>query len=225
MSVVSTMSALAGVPVTPGPDEAREWAEEELAKRVYEAAEPTLIDRVAMAIGDFLDSLFTTGMNVSWSPTVIVIVLVAVAALVVLGLLIWGRPKPAHRQTQRSSLLFGEDDLRPASELRRDAEAHAAAGDWDAAIADRFRALARSLEERDVLEPLPGLTARALAGIAAEFFPDHSAGAHAGAAHFDDVRYLRRPGTAGMYAEVAAVDDAIARSRPVKMAAAFEMTS
>lgn len=213
---------LATIPVTPDPDEARDWAEKELSRGVYEASQPTLIDRIAGAIVDFFRSLTLSDVQTPWNPLVVIIAFVVIAALVVAGLLIWGRPRLAHRQRERSSLLFGEDDRRAASELRADAEAHAAAGRWDEAIADRFRALARGLEERDIIEPLPGTTARTLAQTATEFFPAHVDALHSGARSFDDVRYLRRPGTEPMYAEVAAVDEAIAGTRPAKLAAALE---
>lgn len=215
-------AALSALPDQPGPDEARELAERELARHVYDAAQPTVIDRIALAISDFLDSLSFSGVGVSWSPIIVIVVIVVLIALIAAGLAIWGRPKLANRRKPSSALLFGEDDLRSAAELRADAETHAAAGRWDEAIVSRFRALARSLDERDVLDPIPGLTALGLAGIAAEFFPAQQPRVRAGAAAFDDVRYLRRPGTAEMYAQVAGVDEEIALTRPAKLAFAFE---
>lgn len=205
------------IPVTPGPDEAREWAERELADPVYDAAQPTFIDRVAQAIGDFLSRLFSGPIGGEWSPLLGLIVLLVIAALVVGALLIWGRPRPAHRVSGSSTPLFGEDETRSADELRGSAAAHAAAERWDQAIVERYRALARGLEERDVLDALPGTTARALAVRATEYFPAQAAGLHAGAAAFDDVRYLRRRGTAEMYASVSATDDEIARTRPAQL--------
>lgn len=202
------------IPVTPGPDEAREWAERELADPVYDAAQPTFIDRIAQAIGDFLTQLLSGPVGGGWSPLLGLIVLLVIAGLVVGGLLIWGRPRLAHRVAGGSSLLFGDDETRSAAQLRASAAAHAEAGRWDQAVAERYRALARGLEERDVLDALPGTTARALATRAAEYFPGQAAGLQAGAAAFDDVRYLRRRGTAEMYAAVAATDDEIARTRP-----------
>lgn len=219
MTVLALVSA--AVPPQPDPDDARRLAEEELSRHVYDAAQPTVIDRIAGAVVDFFDSLTLRGVGVSWSPIIVVLVIVVIAALVVVGLLVWGRPKLAHRQPRPSALLFGEDDLRSSAELRADADAHAEAGRWEEAIADRFRALARAMDERDILDPVPGMTAVGLSGIAAGFFPSHEAGLRTSASHFDDVRYLRRPGTAQMYADVVASDDAIAASRPAKLAPAF----
>ncbi|MGV9770183.1 DUF4129 domain-containing protein [Microbacterium sp. NPDC003461] len=207
------------IPVTPGPDEAREWAERELADRVYDAAEPTLIDRIAQAIGEFFANLLRVGVGAEWSPLLTLVVIVVIAAVVVLGLLIWGRPRSAHRaRAASSSVLFGEDETRSAAELRASAAEHAAAGRWDQAVIERYRALARGMEERDVLDALPGTTAQALAANAAPFFPAQAQRLHDGAVAFDDVRYLRRRGTAQMYEGVAAVDDEIARTRPARLA-------
>jgi len=216
---------LAALPDQPDADEARELAERELAKHVYDAAQPTLIDRIALAIGDFLDSLTMRGVGASWSPIVVVIVIAVIVALIAVGLAIWGRPKLANRRASESALLFGEDDGRSAAELRADAASNAAAGRWDEAIVSRFRAVARSLDERDVIDPIPGLTATGLAALAADFFPAQAAGVRAAAGSFDDVRYLRRPGTAEMYAVVAEVDDEVARARPAKLAFAFAEAS
>ena len=44
---------------SPDGDEARRWAEQELADPVYAEAEPTMFDRIARAIGDFIGGLFS----------------------------------------------------------------------------------------------------------------------------------------------------------------------
>ena len=54
---VSARLADAVPPLTPDGDEARRWAEDELADPAYDIAEPTPIDRIARAIGDFIASL------------------------------------------------------------------------------------------------------------------------------------------------------------------------
>ena len=45
-------------------------------------------------------------------------------------------------------------------------------------------------------------------------FPGFAAALETAADGFDDVRYLRRPGTAELYASVTRLDDEIAASRP-----------
>ena len=58
-------------PLTPDGDEARTWAERELADPAYDAAEPTALDRIAHAIGDFFATLFSTQLGGDWGPWVV----------------------------------------------------------------------------------------------------------------------------------------------------------
>ena len=122
-------------------------------------------------------------------------------------------PRAARPRTPTA--LFGEAETRSAAELRRAAASHAAKGEWDAAIVLRFRALARGTVERGVVDTPPGATVHAFARAAARAFPASAADLEAAATAFDDVRYLRRPGTAELYRRVAEVDDRVAAARPV----------
>jgi hypothetical protein len=200
----------------PDRDEAREWAERELSDPAYDAAQPNLIDRIAQAIGDLIGQLLTPRDDPAWSPVLAVAAVVVAIALVVAAVLIWGRPRLAHRAAARSSLLFGETETRSAADLRAAAARHAAAAEWDEAIVLRFRALARGLEERGIVEAPPGTTAHGLSQRAAGAFPAHGADLEAAARAFDDVRYLRRHGTAQMLAAVVDLDDALSRTTPVR---------
>ncbi|MFH8250775.1 DUF4129 domain-containing protein [Microbacterium sp. B2969] len=202
-------------PLTPDGEEARRWAEEELSKPVYAEAQPTLFDRVSRAVGDFFAQLFSTQLDGGWASTFAVVAAVVVVLLIVAAFLVWGVPRATHRSRVAVAELFGESDVRPAAELRAAAEAHAARGEWDEAIVLRFRALARGLAERGVVETPPGATVHGFARQAARAFPGSGAELEAAAVAFDDVRYLRRPGTAELYRRVAAVDAAVAASRPL----------
>ncbi|WP_203137819.1 DUF4129 domain-containing protein [Microbacterium sp. JZ31] len=198
----------------PDRDEAREWAERELSDPVYDEAQPTPLDRLAQAIGDFIDDLLNPRGDVEWSPVLAIAAIVIAVGLVIAAVLIWGRPRLAHRAGERSALLFGDAETRSAAQLRQAAAAHAAADEWDEAIVVRFRALARGLEERGIVEAPPGTTAQSLARRAQPPFPDHAAGLDAAARAFDDVRYLRRRGTAELYDVVASLDDELVRTTP-----------
>ncbi|WP_345801918.1 DUF4129 domain-containing protein [Microbacterium sp. AZCO] len=202
-------------PLTPDGDEARRWAEEELAKPVYAQAEPTLFDRVARAVGDFFSQLFSTELTGGWGSTFAIVAAVIVAILILAAFLVWGVPRATHRSRIAVAELFGESEGRPAAELRAAAEAHASRGEWDAAIVLRFRALARGLAERGVVETPPGATVHGFARQAARAFPASAIDLEEAAGAFDDVRYLRRPGTAELYRRVAAVDAAVAGARPL----------
>jgi len=212
--VIDVIRLTADVPLVPDPDEARRWAEEELARPEYAAAEPTPLDRVAQAIGDFLAGLFRGGDGLAgWDNLLTVVVIVLGIAIVLAAFLIWGRPRALHRSQAPMLELFGADE-RTAAELRRDAQAAAAAQRWDDAVVLAFRALARSVAERGIVDPVPGATVHAFARETARAFPDDRARLDAAAAAFDDVRYLRRPGTPELYDLVVSADSALAAARP-----------
>lgn len=207
-------------PVTPDGDEARRWAEQELSDPVYTEAQPTAIDRIARAIADFVESLFDAELDGGWGPAFAIVAAVIVVVLVVVAFLVWGRPRAVARSRAASAELFGDTERRTATDLRRAAASRAAKGEWDAAIVLRFRALARGLAERGIVDTPPGATVHAFARAAARAFPGQAADLEDAATAFDDVRYLRRPGTAALYRRVADVDDAVVAARPVTPAEA-----
>jgi len=202
------------VPLLPDGDEAREWAERELSDPSYTAAEPTFVDRAARAVADFLGSLFDPAAPTGWGPSALVVLTVVVVVAVVVGILIWGRPRAVHRGRPAPAALFDTDDARTAAELRRDADAAAERAEWDAAIVLRFRAVARGLQERGIVDPPPGATARSFARDTARALPALSPAVDEAAGFFDDVRYLTRPGTAERHHAIAALDEAAVSARP-----------
>lgn len=213
--MVLSPALLAAVPpLVPDGDEAREWAERELSDPVYRLAEPTLFDRAARAVGDFIERLLTTQAPAEWGGVLAVVAIVLVLGVVIAAFLVWGTPRSTRRGAAPARLLFGEDEGRSADELRREAASHAAREEWDAAIVLRFRALARGTAERGVTDTPPGATVHAFAREAARAFPAQDAALESSAAAFDDVRYLRRPGTREVYDVVARADDAVAAARP-----------
>lgn len=216
MGLSSTLARLADTvpPLTPDGEEARRWAEQELSRPVYTEAEPTLFDRIARAVAEFFERLFSTQLDGPWGGAAAIIAAIIVIVLIVGAFLVWGRPRASHRSRVAVAELFGETETRSAAELRADAEARAARGDWDAAIVLRFRALARGLVERGAVQTPPGATVHAFARRAGRVFPASSDALEEAAAGFDDVRYLRRPGTQELYRLVAGVDDAVSRTRP-----------
>ncbi|KAA9152286.1 DUF4129 domain-containing protein [Microbacterium lushaniae] len=201
-------------PLLPDPDDARDLLRRELEDPAYDAAEPTLLDRAAKVVGDFFAQLLDPDLSGAWGPAAAVVATVVVVAVLGAALLIWGRPRSSPRSRRTGTELFGADERRSATMLRADAAAAAARGDWDAAIALRFRALARGLAERAIVEPSPGTTAQAFARAAAAAFPASAPELARAATTFDDVRYLRRPGTRALYEESARLDDVLVRTRP-----------
>ncbi|WP_404431875.1 DUF4129 domain-containing protein [Microbacterium lacus] len=201
-------------PLIPDGDEARRWAEEELADPVYDIAEPTTFDRIARAVGDFISGLFSSEPSAEWGTTLALIAACIVIALIVIAFVIWGVPRSIRRAPRALGELFGEAEERSADELRRVAASHAAKSEWDAAIIVRMRALARSTAERAVVRTPPGATVHSFARSAAKVFPASATDLETAASIFDDVRYLRRPGSGELYEQVAGLDRTIAAARP-----------
>ena len=102
-----------------------------------------------------------------------------------------------------------------AAEHRGNADRHAAAGQWGEAVQERFRAIARDLEERAMLSPQPGRTAFELATAAGRELPGLSGDLAAGARLFDDVTYGFVPATQPDDATLRALDDRIRATRLV----------
>jgi hypothetical protein len=201
------------VPVQPDGDEARRWLLDELAKQPYQASRPTPIDLLAQAFFDWLGGLFRNQGDPT--PTVLLVVAVTVVvALVVVALLLFGIPRANRRSRGPAAGLFGEDDRRTAAELRAAARAASAAGDHSLAVLERYRALARDLDERTLVALFPGTTADAFARQASGIFPAEAAELAAAADAFDGIRYAGRAGTREQADRVAGLDDRIATARP-----------
>lgn len=201
------------VPVDPGPDEAREWIITELTRPPYQAAQPTLLDRISKAISDWLGSLEFVGGDAPPSLGTAVVLVLVIAALVV-AFLVFGVPR-LNRRSAVAGALFGDDDARDSAAMRADAVAAAARGEYALAIEEMFRAVARGLAERVIVTTTPGTTARGFAARAAAAFPDREGELTASAASFDDVRYLGKQGTEANYRQVAALEAGLRAGKPV----------
>lgn len=198
----------------PDGDEARKWAEQELSDPRYADATPTWFDLIARDIARFLADLFSSDNGASVGPSALIIVGIIVFGALIAALIIWGRPRRANAVRRPRGDLLGSDDDRSAAQLRADAERSARSGDWDEATILRFRALARGLLERDLIDPAPGATAQGIAREVASVFPAEAEAVRDAAVSFDDVRYLRHPATPERYAQLAAADDRLVALRP-----------
>lgn len=201
-------------PYAPDGDEARRLAEQELQNPQYADAKPTWFDYLAEDVADFIADLFSVDTGQQVGSTALVIVIVVIVAALITVLILWGRPRASRRVKRSGGDLLGERDDRSAAQLRADAERSARGGDWDTATVLRFRAIARALLERDIIDPAPGATAQAIAREAAAAFGAHEAELAAAAGAFDDVRYLRQPASEASYRALAATDDVLSSSHP-----------
>ena len=208
------MTMLTGIPVDPDAPEARRWLREELAKAPYQAAQPTLFDRLSRAILDWFGSLVApSGAGFAgWVPLIVTIVVAAVLAAL---FLIFGLPR-LNRRGAVAADLFGVNDRRSAADLRTAALAAASHRDWNLAGTEMFRALARGLFERTILMTTPGTTAHSFAERAAEAFPGEKVRLASAADLFDGLRYLGQVGTEEGFLALAALETDLRGAAPVR---------
>lgn len=198
------------VPVQPDAGPARQLLLTELSKPEYRAAQPTLFDRLSSDFFAWLMSIRIQANGALQGPILLVVGAVIVVAIVA-AYLVFGPPRLNRRSTV--GVLFGEDDQRDATAMRRAAEDAARAGDYTLAIEERFRAIARGLAERTIVTVTPGTTAVGFAVRASTSFPPFTDRLAAAAASFDGVRYLGVIGTEVAYGELTGLDGDLAASR------------
>jgi hypothetical protein len=200
-------------------DAAHDAAQRELGKAIYPS--PSLRDRVTEWLSDLLYRLAAEGSEVPGGWLTLSVLLMLLLVGVIVAVRIARRTMRSNRGRGRA--LFGDHAL-SAAEHRAAAERSAAAGDWAAAIRHRLRAVARSLEESGVLNPVPGRTATELASDAGRALPMLSDELRQAAMAFNDVTYGERPGTEAAYRMIAELDDHLG-SRPRTDVADVEPTT
>jgi hypothetical protein len=187
---------------------AQQLARRELARSIYR---PSLLARWWQDIKVWLASLVGTSAGGSpswWGLTLLAIVLLAVVAAVVfwLGPTSIGRP-------YRDRAVLGEGK-QSAADYRAAAERLAAAGNYRDAVAERMRAIAAELEEREILPPRPSRTAAELAAEAGLAIPAERRALEASAVLFDRVRYGGRAAREADYAHLGELDSRIRAAWP-----------
>ncbi|MDJ1372563.1 DUF4129 domain-containing protein [Gulosibacter molinativorax] len=204
-------------PLEPDEDTAREWLVRELAKSEYQNAKPNPIDEFFNRIWEWIASLFSTdgtgglGINPAWIFVILAIVLVVIAVV------IFGRPRAIARRRAANQSVFLEDDDRSVAELRAAADQAARASDWGLATTERFRAISRSLSDRTLISMRPGTTAQGVARAAATPFPDEAGPLRDAANVFDEVRYLGHTTDASAYEVVRDLDLRLENKRPATL--------
>ena len=204
-------------PLDPTAQQARDQLQQELSKPQYQAARPSLLDQIVADIEKWLQSLFNgkfLGPGIDPTPLIIAVIALIVVVAAIVGYIIFGRPRINARR-KAAGALFGEEDDRDASNLRRDAERAAAAGDYTTAIEDAFRAIARGLSERTVLATFPGTTAHGFANEATTSFPEFATQLTAAANSFDGVRYLGFEGTREQWLAVSELERQLRSAKPL----------
>lgn len=207
----ATPAAAAGSPpLRPSRDGARELLEEELRDSRYDTADAGPIRRL---IGDVLawldDRLVTlTGVDIPYGPVLLLVLLAVVVVLVVLLV----RPRLQHASVE--DRVLEEEHGITADELRDRSARRLAAGEPDAAFRDRFRAIVRAAEERDLMPAGAGRTATEAAVGLGTVFAAQRGRLRVAADLFNLSRYGGRPLSAQDCEELAALDAALQTRRP-----------
>ena len=193
----------------PTPGQARSWLEEELRSATYH--QTSLLDRLLTWVQDRLADAASSSADLSGAPTVVTVVV----ALLVVGLVAWVLPRVRReRSTRRPAGTVLEDPRVTAAQYRDRAAEARRAGRYADAVLDSYRAIARDMSDRTLLDDAPGLTAHEVSVAVAREFPARSGELARAADLFDAVRY--GSGTAGPQDAdaVAELDATLARSRP-----------
>lgn len=197
-----------GTPVDIGRDEAAETARRELSRGVYQRGlGDRLGDWTADArrwVADLLDRLNGNGQAAPWLGALVVVAAVAAAAVS-----LWWFGPPARRRRARARDVDAATPVVDAAGHRAAAARAAGNGDWAAAVRERFRAVTRELEQRGLLDPVPGRTAVEIAEDAAVARPALGQVLRPAAAALGAVAYSSRPAGPADLQAVAVADEAV----------------
>jgi hypothetical protein len=217
---VNVVAGVAGllrgdVPLQPDREQARAWAEQELLRQEYQAHRPSLISRLWNWVADRLQQLPHAG-NL---PANLGLAIAAGVLIALVCYVLW-RSGGIRRSARLRAVegLFGGAE-RTAAEHRAAADAAQADGDLRTAVLERFRGLVRGLQERALLELVPGRTADEAARLAGGWLPELATELAAAASWFDDVRYGDRPASEQVAGALRDLDRRVQTTRPVAVPA------
>lgn len=193
----------------PTPAEARDWLEQELHGSDYR--DPWL-DSAIRWIVDHLRALLDGAADLgALSPLITVLV-----ALVVIALLAWVLPRVRRESSVDHPGGAVLDDLTITARTYRDRAFQALRdGRYDHVVLDGFRAIARDMSSRGLLDDTPGLTAHEVSLALAPRFPGHADRLAQAADIFDSVRYGHRQADADQASQVQDLDADLVATRPV----------
>ncbi|UCM88381.1 DUF4129 domain-containing protein [Streptomyces marincola] len=202
-----------GPPVVVDRGPAREDAERELSRQIYTEHEPGLFRRVWDWLWERLFGILEAAVFATPGGWLGLLVIAAVVTALLIALrLRLGAVRHAAGGARTGAVFT--DRPRTAAEHRTAAEEHARAARWEPAVRERMRAVVRSLEERDLLDPRPGRTAHEAAAEAARPMPGLAAPLRTAATAFDAVTYGGRSAAPADYDQLRDLDDRLARTRP-----------
>jgi hypothetical protein len=193
-------------------DPAREAAEEELSKPIYQRHEPSPLERALDWMTDRLNEFLNQVGGSTSGGALGILLLVGVLVVLIGAVLIWFGPLARSRQSAATGV-----HLEPTAtehEHRRLADAHAAEGRYAEAVRERLRAIVRSLTDRGLLDNRLGRTATEIATEAGRELPSVAADLRQATDLFGAIWYGRRTATADDDATLRAIDAKVAAARP-----------
>ncbi|MFV0462213.1 MAG: DUF4129 domain-containing protein [Nostocoides sp.] len=204
-----------GPPLDPSAEQAREWLAAELATAEYRNR-PSPWQRLLDWLQDLLSGChLDAGAGAFSLRWVFVLLLMLLAAGLAYAALRPVTRTRAGRDRAQSGPVLDSGDTRTAAQLRRAAAAALAAGAYDGAVLNAYRALARGAIERTVLADLPGRTADEVGRSLAPAFPSEADALARAVNTFDQVRYGAVAPSRDAAADVVALDERIAATRPL----------
>ncbi len=207
------MSALLrhlAAPVHPDEPTGRQWLQDELANPEYASTQPGWVSRLLEWLEDLM---YATGAGTSSIGFFYVLGIVAVLVLVILVVRV-GPGSRVRKLPGGKAEVFDEPPCQ-ADDYRQLAEDAAAAGRFELAVQNWFRALVRDLQERAVLDDRPGLTADEAALSAASAFPHLGDELGEAARLFDSVSFGGYPATARQAAVLRDLQARVRVARPL----------
>lgn len=180
----------ADAPATPSAEEARQAAQHELQKTIYQE-QPSLLQLIFDWLEKHLGPESLVPVVPAWVSYLIVLIITIVLIVAIIRL---STRITLARRRRQSSALF--EDERDALSLTKSANDAAKQGDFATAVVERFRAIIRSLDERALLDEYPGMTAHEAAVLGSTALPDLRDNFGYAGNLFDVVRYGEIPSTA-----------------------------
>lgn len=140
----------------------------------------------------------------------------ALMALSVIALLVWILPRVRREPVAAQAPGAVLEDLTLTSRHYRDlASQSLREGRYDDAVLDGFRAIAKDMSDRLVLDDAPGRTAHEVSVALASPFPSHSERLARAADLFDSVRYGHRRVNEAQARQIHQLDAELVTARPV----------
>ena len=203
--------------LNPTPPEARNWLKQELHGSDYQSP---WLDSLSRWITDQLGKLLDGASHLAGlSPAI-----TALIALVVIALLAWILPKVRRERVVAGSDGVVLEDVTITARLYRSMATQAIRdGRYDDAVLDRFRAIAKDMSDRRMLDDAPSCTAHEVSMALASNFPEQADRLARAADLFDSVRYGHRRTGAYQAGQIQALDTELVTVRPLPMTSVEEL--